>query len=286
MNRALLMKITKTIIAASLLSLSAGVLATPVLQVGIGGGSYDTVTDTVYTSDLAFTVYAYGTAGGNISEADLLSGEYFLSIAVTPKQTESTPSPDLGSFTISSDGGATSTTIDVTADMVFGTPPIESIAALQGSDPGDLSTHGIFETYFLEWDVDFVSDQRTTEYNVEDEPARTPDDNAAGTMLYDGFVVNTAGLDAGIGLHFDLYDITILDCLKKNGDLQQGCTVDDIDKDKFAPYSHDAEYTYTPPGEPPVPPTAIPEPGALALFGLGLVGMGAVRLRRRRRVIG
>ena len=107
MNRALLMKITKTIIAASLLSLSAGVLATPVLQVGIGGGSYDTVTDTVYTSDLAFTVYAYGTAGGNISEADLLSGEYFLSIAVTPKQTESTPSPDLGSFTISSDGGAT-----------------------------------------------------------------------------------------------------------------------------------------------------------------------------------
>lgn len=274
------MNFKKTIAAAGILTLSAGVQATPVLQVGIGGGLYDTVTDTVYTSDLAFTVYAYGTAGGNTSEADLLSGAYFLSIAVTPKQTETTPSPDLGSFTISD--GATTTTIDVTADMVFGTPPLEIIAGLQGSDPGDLSTHGIFETYFLDWNVDFVTTQRTTEYNVEDEPARAPDDNPAGTMLYDGFVVNTSGLDAGIGLHFDLYDITILDCLKKNGGLQNNCTVDDVDIDKFAPYSHDAEYTYTPPGEPPVPPTAIPEPGALALFGLGLVGIGAARLRRRQ----
>ena len=45
--------------------------AVPVLQLDIGGGTYDPVTETVVTSDSSFTVYAYGTPGGNVSYANL-----------------------------------------------------------------------------------------------------------------------------------------------------------------------------------------------------------------------
>ena len=92
------MNIKDTILAVGVLSFATSAHAIPVLQVGIGGGTYDTTTQTVVTSATSFSVYAYGTPGGNTSAADLLSGEYFLSIAVTPKQTETNPKPNYGSF--------------------------------------------------------------------------------------------------------------------------------------------------------------------------------------------
>ena len=70
----------------------------------------------------------------------------------------------------------------------------------------------------------------------------------AGNALYiEEFLLDTAGLAAGFGLHFDLYNIETK--------LWQSQT--DIVVNKFAPFSHDAEMIPVPPQP---PNTGVPEP--------------------------
>jgi hypothetical protein len=60
----------------------------------------------------------------------------------------------------------------------------------------------------------------------------------------------------------------------------------DIDRVEFSPADINwfllDDFTYGPQFYAPPPPTVIPEPVTLVLLGSGLVGIGAVRLRRRR----
>ena len=147
--------------------------ALPVLQLDSPDGTYvgadpDPVKNesTVVMSD-QFTVYAYGTPSGNTSATDIIDGSYVMSIAVVPQTIP--PGGNLGSFTINGQ------TINVTADMVFGTPPVETLGGDQGTDPGDLPTHGVFETYFIEVEVDFVAGDQVTPYDAQTDGQVTPD---------------------------------------------------------------------------------------------------------------
>ena len=213
--------------------------AVPTLQLDIFGGTYDPITETIVTDSDTFTVYAYATPG-NVSEAEILAETYYLSIALTPATSQPA---DLGSFVVDS------TTVHVTDDMLFGTPPFEANMAF---DAQDLAKHGIFPTYFTELQFTFDGNDVSGIYNTQDDSGSGP--KAGMGMLFAAFEFDKSDLSNDVELHMDLYNTKV----RSNGD---------IDRDDFAPFSHDA-------GTAPVP-----EPSAALLFGLGGLAVGR-RLRR------
>ncbi|MHB1307798.1 MAG: choice-of-anchor N protein [Limisphaerales bacterium] len=215
--------------------------ALPSLQLGITGGTYvgGTEQSTVANAD-QFTLNAY-------LDGAFDGGTYYLSAALVPRQTQTTPPPSLGSFTIN---GAT---ILVTGDMTYGVPPLESNVAF---DNGDLGQHGIFETYFFELPFQFTQSQTTSKFNVAD-----PLEKPTGTMYYVPFQIDVSALPVGYGIHFDLYDT-----VAKNGDIDllNG-------KGAFAPFSHDAASRIN----------TVPDGGTTAaLLGLGMLSIGFMARRK------
>jgi hypothetical protein len=219
------------------LGLSGTANALPSLQLDIDGGYYDTSTETTMATTNPFNLYAFATPKGQLSSTDITnSTSYWLSVALTPKTSDS---GTYGSFSIN---GAD---INVTVDMEYGTPLINSI----GKDKQD---HGIFDTYYQEFAVDFVEGDQATKYNVQDEIG---DPNISGSgMYYDMFEINMAALEGDFGLHFDLYSKAA-----------------DGSIDDFAPFSHDAGGT------------PVPEPTTLLLFGSGLAALVIFRRRQDRK---
>ena len=184
--------------------------AIPTLQLDIGGGTYDWSTETIVSSGNPFTLYAYLIPNNN----NTLSDDYYISMALIPKV--GPQGANLGSFTFAG------LPINVTGDMTYGIPPLETYVA---KDPGDLPGHDIFETYFYESGFKFSSSNQTTIYNTQDDPGG-PVGSGTG-MYYASFLLNTASLNPEYVIHFDLYNTTI--------------SGSDIDVTKFAPFSHDAE---------------------------------------------
>jgi hypothetical protein len=243
------------VLVTSLL-LASAVEATPLLQLDIVGGHYDSRTDTIVSSGPDFTLVALLTPRRNSDVTSLLNETYYISAAVTPAV--GPLGSTLGAFSWNS------TTYDVTGDMTYGTPPLESGGA--AGDSGDLSRHGIFPTFFSEFSFRFAPANRTITYNSAEDPGGLrPTTSTTGISYFATFNVTTA-LSGNNVLHFDLYDTYIRQC-----GTSRSC-VPDEDIDRFAPFSHDAQSSNR---------SSVPEPQSLLVIGTGLVL--ATRMIKKKR---
>lgn len=188
-------------------------------------------------SESEFTLYAL-LDPDKLPAPDYNDGwRYFISASLTPPTDDITSGGPYGSFTFNG------TTVNVnTTDMVFGTPPYE----LELLSDKQVSPHGVFPTYFWEYELDFDGAPSTDWYNVQ-----TGEVNPNDSLLYRTFLVNFANLTGGLNLHFDMYAVN------GDGDFE------------VAPYSKDVQTT-----------TSVPEPSTVLLFGIGLVGLAGMSRRR------
>jgi hypothetical protein len=221
---------------------SAPAYAVPALQLDIAGGFYDSTTQTVLTSDSAFTVYALLDTTGRPGMLSSPTDTYYLSVAIAPL---TSVGGNLGSFSVNG------TTVNATSDMTYGTPPLEGLTAT--FDPGDLAAHGSYPTYFTEFAFTFNPLNTSGVYDSQLNPGGI---QAGSGLLYAAFQVDRSLLSSPYQLHFDLY----------NQKLREG----DIDVRYFAPFSHDAGTTAR----------GVPEPSAALLMGIGLLGFGLWQRRR------
>ena len=228
---------------AGFLVFASTAMAVPVLQLDIGPErTYDTSTETIVSTSTQFTLYALL----DPNWSNKITDTYFISAAVVPKV-----GPDDANLgTISINGN----TIQVTQDMVYGTPPIDTFvgglpAEYQPKDKGDLPQHDIFKTFFSEFGFQFSQGSTVPKYNTQTLAT------ASGFLYSKAFDIDTSGLSPEYEIHFDLYNEWIYQYC--NG------TVKDIDITKFAPFSHDAQSGRTP----------VPEPGTMILLGSGLIGL-------------
>ena len=211
-------------------------------------GVYDQSTETTVATTDPFELIAL------LQDPDDQQNEtYYLSIAVMPMT--GPDDVDLGYITING------LAINFTADMVYGTPPVEIYS---GNPDSDLSGHGIYDTFYYELEFQF-SGATTSAYNVQD------DTTAPGELFQEIFSVDTRGLASGYEVHFDLYNKV---AIEKRTQTVDGVVVYDLDAGDFAPFSHDAESGSDIGGGGSGGGNPVPEPSTILLLGVGLALFG------------
>lgn len=252
------------ILGLTICCLGAGTkaMAVPTLQLDVYGGWYNPKTtgvdydsthdaETIIASGDSFTLYAYLVQNSSNS----LDDTYYISAALTPKVSSSA---DLGAFTFNG------TTVNATTDMTYGVPPLDAVAT-QLHDAGDLADHGIFDTYYRQFEFKFSATNVSQRYDTQYVTGQGPTAYESGDkMYYMAFNVDTSALDTDYIVHFDLYNTKL--CINARGNCDGS---GDVDITQFAPFSHDAESG------------RVPEPSTILLLGSGLVGLGLFGRRRK-----
>ena len=220
----------------------------PVLQIYVEGATYDTGTESWVLSDPGGTVrlWTIGNTDGPGSHGDISNVR--LAIAYTsnngPVNINLTPTTTggYGGFTDPSTPSAP-TYIQTVTD---GSAPVLT-------DGGDLPNHGIYSMAGVMWQEfslgDFTLEDSPVADFIDDFPTSGIRADSAQINVYE---VSVTGAD---WFHFDLYD-----------------SVQSPNRAVFAPFSHDGETGDGPP---------VPEPGTIALVGLGLLSVVAARRVRR-----
>lgn len=245
----------KLISMTALVAASMNAHAIPDLQLTILNGFYDHNTQTTIapSGTNIFTLYALLSEKYSTDPNGGFGG-YWISAALYPIQPNNHAS--LGSFKFDNQ------TINVTSDMVWGTPTYA-----KNNGPGDLPDHGIYPTWYKEFQFNFNPANVITEFDVQASTPNTPlvansslncGQNGVKCMYFAAFQVDVSNLNSGYAIHFDLYDKT------KAGD--------------FAPFSHDAQSATSRNGG--GPGGEIPEPAGVALLGIGALALAWSRRRK------
>lgn len=206
--------------------LSNAAMAYNMLQIDIVGGTYDG--DTTITADSTFTLVALLNPYSGLFDS-FENNDFYLTAALVPTQTT-----DPGLVPTIASHNAT------IAEGEYGKPH---------NDWSVLPSHGIFQTWYWQYQFRFDIDNKVGQWDVADDLDYIPvQQNSVDPFFYAAyFDVDVSGLrSAGYEVHFDLY------MPKPDGSIIK------------APFSHDAQSS------------PVPEPATMLLLGSGLIGMAGI----------